>query len=543
MSLPQLTLGLRLGDLNSPSLQRLYLHRQLCRLEHNTAFNFNYRTTSDSTDRQSLPVRPVAHQSGTACIAIDQTQGRYLVSGGADTAIRLWDLEAPPVDHDDENEDAGDSQICTQFQPVSSLSKVNPDSHTHAITSISIYPHDPIPSTFLSTSFDNTILVSTVTTASLVPVHRFPLDYAVYTHALSPHPSSSTSSLIATGTAHPSVRLLDLRSGLSTHSLPGHQGSIWTVTWHPRQPHVLLSAGTDGRILFFDIRRAAPAFASLDADDSLGFLADPSRPLLSYTHRAHSGPITGITFVPDSSSSSHHGDLLLSASHDSRLRLWNTSTLANSLAHFGPRIRNSRTGNLAPLPAPASTACGEGTKRGSELVFWPNDDGRGEIFVSTVREGESVNVMQMQHINSNSETAQGDNIRAKKTRIDRQSQAASRLTAAKRINTMAFRPVHAHTSSASGGVELYTGHGDGGIHVWTAKEVIGVEIEDEDESVKSDTDVNAFVSRIGAGSRNTDTGRGRQRNDDGEQQGKRKRKREVDLVGLVAGLSRKGGFK
>lgn len=43
--------------------------------------------------------------------------------------------------------------------------------------------------------------------------------------------------------AEPRIRLCDLKSGGSAHSLAGHVGSVISVAWSPRQEHVLYSGG------------------------------------------------------------------------------------------------------------------------------------------------------------------------------------------------------------------------------------------------------------------------------------------------------------
>jgi DNA excision repair protein ERCC-8 len=50
--------------------------------------SFQACETGDFTER-----RIWAHQAGVNALAVDGIDGRYLVSGGADSSIKLWDLE------------------------------------------------------------------------------------------------------------------------------------------------------------------------------------------------------------------------------------------------------------------------------------------------------------------------------------------------------------------------------------------------------------------------------------------------------------------
>lgn len=436
-----------LGDIATPSFQRYWFRRQLESLDQDLSVCFNRRALSTEDDGgPSGPV--VAHKAGTNCIAIDQTVGRYLISGGADTFIRLWDLETPPVD-------PPANRHTPTYHPLASISRGTKGSHTHSITSLSIYPHDPTPQTLLTTSYDQSLLLTCITPTSLEPLHSFPLDFTVYTHAVSPHPSQA---LVAVGTSHPAPRLIDLRTALATHTLPGLNGAIYSLAWHPRREHILVSSSTDGRILAFDIRRATPAFASFSLDDSLG-VTDPAnhaRAHLDYSHRAHEAPITGILFTPA-------GDKLISAAQDQRIRIWDVASGKSDLVHFGPRIRNSRDGELKPALAPPGTAGGTGLKPGHDLLFWPNDDARGEILVHELREGTLVKTLKTKSVAqtvtaaASVTTARGIRARASYTGTGRNTTTHNPLHGPK-INALSFRPAPA--------VQLFSAHVDGRICTW-----------------------------------------------------------------------------
>ena len=136
---------------------------------------------------------------------------------------------------------------------------------------------------------------------------------------------------------------------------------------------------------------------------------------------------------------------LVTAGHDQRIRLWDTSTGRNELVHFGPRIRNSRVGNLAPLLAPV----GYSTKGSREVLFWPNDNGKGDVHVYTLREGQLVRIMRMRGIDRADEGKKGK---------------VGVLTSAGRINGMVWR----NRGGVGGGegLEMYSAHGDGRVGVW-----------------------------------------------------------------------------
>ena len=493
----QLHLGHRLGAVGSATLQRYQNERLLYSLEHHQDVNFAFtKSAYKEPDRSghAPEIRSKAHPTGVNCLAFDHNDARYLVSGGADASVRLWDLETTTG-----------SPASPTFHPVAGLARNDKSSHTHAITSVSIYPFDPEPTTLLSTSFDKSLKLTSITPSSLQPIHSFPLDYAPYTHAISPLPTAA--SLIAVGTAHPAIRLLDLRSGLSTHSLQGHNGAIYSLAWSPTTAHLLVSGAHDGRVLFFDVRRANAAFASLDLDDAVGF--DPSQqplaesqPALNFSALAHNGPVTSVQFHPGNITPT----TLVTAGHDQRIRLWDLATGRHELVHFGPRIRNSRSGTLSPLLTPP----GHVSKASREVLLWPNDDARGDVMMHSLREGNLIRVMRMRGID--------------RVEMSKDKSKVARLTSQGRINQLAWRM---GDCVPGGGLEMYSAHGDGSICVWKP------EVEGEEDEVEQDHEVTkgkATGSRIGFNAA--------VEGDDEDRDKKRKRKAEM-LGDLVQGLTKR----
>ncbi|KAL1957531.1 hypothetical protein VTO42DRAFT_5757 [Malbranchea cinnamomea] len=395
-----------------------------------------------------------AHKAGANVLTIDQYEKRYMLSGGADSSIHLWDLESRGA------------ELSHLHKPIASVLKSsNKSAHTHALTSISIYPFDPTPSTILTTSHDTTLKLSSLGESEITPVHTFSLHSTPYSHSLSSHPSSLL--LIGVGTSDRAVRLLDLRSGLATHALPGHSAAVLSVAWAPQNQYLIASASKDNRVIIFDVRRAGhrAAIASLDMDDAVGVLGPLAAPQQQSTARvrqpfvrearAHNGAVTGVRWTPS-------GSHLLTAGQDSRIRLWDASTGANAVVHFGPRVRNSASLHMAeraPLIIPESAAI----PPGHEVFLWPNyndQDDRGEIFMFQYRDGTFVKQLRVPGVLSRQK------LRGRPTA----------LTAA-RINALAWRG----NGGSGEGMELYSAHGDGTIRAWTSR-------TEEDEALAAEQD-------------------------------------------------------
>lgn len=378
-----------------------------------------------------------------------------MISGGADPSIHLWDLESRG------------SELDHIHRACASVSKsAHADAHTHAITSLSIYPFDPVPSTIFSTSHDGTLKLSALQSPAITPVHTFKLDCTPYTHSFSAQPGSTL--LVAVGTSDRAVRLVDLRSGLSTHGLPGHTGAVLSVEWAPHRPHLLASASADNKVIIFDVRRGGhnSAIATLDMDDPTGLVlpeseADSassiSRPAYSRHARAHNGAVTGVRWTSN-------GSHIVTAGQDARIRVWDAATGANTLVHFGPRVRNSASSHLAeraPLVVPKGFMM-----PGQETILWPNfneQDDRGEIFMFEIREGTFIKRLRVPGLAIGAQSTRGK---------------ASALSAA-RINDLVWRG-----NGASGeGLELFSAHGDGTIRSWVSREPDGEPTAEEEAEI------------------------------------------------------------
>ncbi|CAG7922597.1 unnamed protein product [Penicillium olsonii] len=440
---------------------------QTNRLVHNIepapGIRFSSRKTT-ATDQPEDEIAPLdqelganaevyAHKSGVNCLAVDQFEGRYMISGGADPSIHFWDLETRG------------SELDHVHHACASVSKSShPDAHTHAITSLSIYPFDPVPSTIFSTAHDGALKLSALQAPAITPVHTFNLDCTPYSHSFSSHPGSTL--LVAVGTSERSVRLVDLRSGLSTQGLPGHNDAVLSVAWAPHRPHLLASSSVDNRVIIFDVRRGGhnSAIATLDMDDSVGLVAprtgtapaSQSRLAFSRDARAHNGPVTGVRWTSN-------GSHIVTTGQDARIRVWDAGTGANTLVHFGPRVRNSSTSHLAeraPLLVPKGIM-----SPGHESLLWSNfneQDDRGEIFMFELREGAFIKRLRVPGIMAGSQNMRG---------------RSSALSAA-RINDLVWRG----NGGSGEGIELFSAHGDGTIRSWVSRDPDGEPDEAETEA-------------------------------------------------------------
>ena len=302
------------------------------------------------------------------------------------------------------------------------------------------YPFDSLA--FTSSSYDHTLkLCSSLT---LEPSASFDLDAPVYSHAVSP---IADHLLVACATQMPTVRLVDLRSGANTHSLAGHSGAVFTVSWSPVREHILASGGTDGSVRIWDIRRSAAALGSLDMDDSIGVTFSNSGKV--YRHgKAHTNAVNGLSWSDD-------GRYLVTAGHDERIRLWNMDTGANMLTNFGPTVRNKHLSTVLPLLSPSGV-----TLPGKDVLFYPNER---EISVHSLFDGTLLK-------------------RLRPTIEPQDSQASASGTGRRswknRTTALAWR-----THS----VELYSAHTDGRICAWMPRTNEDAMV-DEEEAAESSED-------------------------------------------------------
>ncbi|OZJ02622.1 hypothetical protein BZG36_03832 [Bifiguratus adelaidae] len=277
------------------------------------------------------------HRGPVSSLAIEKIDERYILSGGADSSIHIYDLWGEKT------------EIKTKIRPVASVSRRF--GHKFGISGVSWYPFDT--GMFISSSFDNTIKIWD--TNSLQDACLFDLEAKVYSHAISPIASHC---LVACASADPRIRLCDLRTGAFTHSLPGHRGTVMAVQWSPRYEHLLATGGSDHTLRLWDIRRSASCLVALDQHNNY---QDPTSP----NNLAHNGIVNGLAFSDD-------GLLLISTGHDERIRLWDTMTAQNTLINYGQMLRNKYKNNLTPVFA--SSICSP------PIFFHPSDDNQVLLF-------------------------------------------------------------------------------------------------------------------------------------------------------------------
>jgi DNA excision repair protein ERCC-8 len=410
------------GTISKDALRRATASSLIHAIQPST-LNFSQRLPGKDDPHERIP----AHMSGVNAITIDKFEGRYLLSGGADSSVAIWDLEAQTA-----ATEAGDTHL-----PLSAVKKTT-EEHKLGITQLCFYPFDSLA--FLTASYDHTVKL--YSSETLAPSAVFDLDAVVYNIALSP---IADHLLVACATQAPNVRLVDLRSGANTHSLAGHTGAVLSTAWSPVREHILASGATDGSVRFWDIRRSVGELGVLDLEDSIGIHGKTMSSFSRNSSRGqtHRGPVNGIVWTEDG----HH---LVTCGHDQRIRVWDTDTAANTLANFGPMVKNNGLAPCIPVLPPAHNF-----QPGADVMFYPNGH---EVLAYELFDGKLLRRLRRQE--------------QQKRLPDVPAAAKGDRNAKDRITALAWR---AHD------VEMYSAHADGSIAAWKPRTEEDAELDEEEE--------------------------------------------------------------
>jgi DNA excision repair protein ERCC-8 len=288
------------------------------------------------------------HRSGIS--SLSSSSERFLLAGSSDGTVSIYDITKWGCEEYIRQEsNNGTLARRNAYHPiarsikVTSLSQRNaleiPAGHSSSITHVQWYPVDT--GAFLTSASDGTILFWD--TNAMEPVLRVtPFSSSISTTqtggVVAHLQTGGDHSLVAAGGWNlPTIKLVDLRSGASSHELSGHALGLSCVKWSPTHPTVLASGSRDGSIRLWDIRKSGSraCLAILDRDSypsSHGiqhYQADYAhlrtknrkrqRELApNYYHHleqsvggscSHTGPVTGLEFSPSGHSLASTGGI------------------------------------------------------------------------------------------------------------------------------------------------------------------------------------------------------------------------------------------
>ncbi|KAK6530052.1 hypothetical protein TWF694_003426 [Orbilia ellipsospora] len=292
----QRSLGLDVPPTKSPAedISRIFTSSLYHDLDYGIGTNFN------------AAHGVTGHAKGVNCLGADEIEGRWIVSGGADGSLLVWDLER-------------ENQI---YKIRASTMVSQKDRSTHGVSSIKFNPHNS--SLFSTTSYSATLSLYTLTPANPTLLQTYPLDSHLYTHSTS-QASTSTATIAVAGSS-PHIRLIDPRTTSASQTLFGHISSVLSVAWSPSYSSILASGGADGSVRLWDIRFGATCLGTLD-------LNRPPQAANRAAGNAHVGGVNGLLWTSD-------GRRVVSAGMDGKIRVWGMEDGRNAGVVFPPVVRN-----------------------------------------------------------------------------------------------------------------------------------------------------------------------------------------------------------
>jgi DNA excision repair protein ERCC-8 len=262
-------------------------------------------------------------------IALDRLEERFLLSGGGDGIVSLYDLEKYRQPSGMMSQET--SSNCNIVIPRHSKSLSSPRSNV-PISCVQWHPIDA--GLFVLSTATGRLQVWDPKTYSMAAECCIP--GTINTLTISPH--TATSSLVAVGTNDNDVTLFDMSSWDATHKLIGHGDGIQSIAWSITNPYEIISGSGDGSIKLWDIRKAGhhALVASFDwrQDHSVNMSSETSNlvrhdesSLRKYKKfywskekqaKAHDGAVKCLSY-------SSCGRYIISSGNDRRIRLWQAS--------------------------------------------------------------------------------------------------------------------------------------------------------------------------------------------------------------------------
>jgi len=141
---------------------------------------------------------------------------------------------------------------------------------------------------------------------------------------------------------------------------------------------------------------------------------------------AHAGPVNGLVWTED-------GRHLVSGGHDERLRVWRMPAGTNTLANFGPLVKNKSLSRVSPVLVPTSLA-----DYGNDMLLFPSEK---EILMFELFDGVLVRRLRA----------------ASSIAPSNEPERSRKAPNARQIKDLAWR---------SHCVEFYSAHTDGSIQAW-----------------------------------------------------------------------------
>ncbi|HCI79662.1 MAG TPA: hypothetical protein DHW02_08225, partial [Ktedonobacter sp.] len=240
--------------------------------------------------------------------------GQYIVTGGDDKVLRLWDVKTRTLldarlEHDtwirtlafspdgEQFASGGDDGVIHLWDTWRRTSIARLKGHKNSIRAITFHPTTTL---LASGSVDGTIhlwqldtLQSTeLTRQEQTNVHG-PLaahERGVWSLAFSPD-----GKLLASGSEDQTIRLWNVHSGHNIETLQGSVSWVGAVAFHPIN-NILASGGGDNAVYLWDLE---------------------TRRIVA-TLRGHTGPVSSISFITSD------GSRLASGSHDGTIIIWDT---------------------------------------------------------------------------------------------------------------------------------------------------------------------------------------------------------------------------
>ncbi|KAK6497877.1 hypothetical protein TWF481_012276 [Arthrobotrys musiformis] len=284
-------------------------------LYHDIDYDSSTRFTAHSSPKKGQELlRIKGHHKGVNRLGADETDGRWMASGGADGSILVWDLEQ------EEEEDGEHGDYAYRIQASSMV--LENDRPDHGVSSIRFNPHNS--SLFSTTSYSATLSLFSLTPTNPTCLQTYPLDSHLYTHSTSP--ASTSTALIAVAGSSPHIRLIDPRTSSASQTLFGHVSSVLSVAWSPLYSSILASGGQDGSLRIWDIRFGATCLGTLDMNKR------PQRANRA-AGRAHDSGVNGLAWSSD-------GRRIISAGMDGKIRVWGLENGVNTGVVFPPVVRN-----------------------------------------------------------------------------------------------------------------------------------------------------------------------------------------------------------